>query len=185
MKGVVFNLFEDFIVQTFGDAAWEAILEKSPHDARGVKVGPGTYPDGHLFAMVGAACEVSGLPVDTAVRAFGKFLFGGLARKYPAVAGRFPDAVSMLTGIDSVIHVEVNKLLPGAVTPTILCSEDAQGLVLRYSSSRSLCTLMEGLLDGMAEHFKVDLQWTHDVCCKRGAAACELRLTLGAQRQVA
>lgn len=186
MKGIVFTLFESFVVEQFGEEAWEAILDASPHEARGVRVGPGTYPDAHLLMLVKAACEKSGLAPEVAVRAFGKFLFFGLIKKYPVIAAQFPDAASMLKGIDSVIHVEVNKLLPGSVTPTILCSARDDGrLELTYASKRQMCTLLEGLLDGVAEHYGVDLERTHDVCMQRGAPRCSLVMSINPRRQAA
>jgi hypothetical protein len=186
MKGVIFNLFEAFIVETFGEEAWEKVLDASPHDAREVRVGPLTYPDSHLMHLVGAACQVSGLPPEQAVRAFGRFVFGGLARKYPDITSQFTGPREMLEGIDSVIHVEVNKMLPGAQTPRVVCqAHDDGSLTLTYESSRKLCTLLEGLLDGLEAHYGVAIERRHDVCMHRGAPRCELRLTLSAARAAA
>jgi hypothetical protein len=186
MKGVIFNLFEEFIVETFGDEAWEAILEASPHEAREVRVGPHTYPDHHMQHLVSAACRVSGLPPDQAVRAFGKFLFGGVARRYPSLVNQFHDAPSLLKGIDSIIHVEVNKLLPGAQTPRVLCQEHDDGsMTLTYESARKMCSLLEGLLDGLEAHAGARIERTHDVCMQNGAPRCELRLRFSAVRAAA
>jgi hypothetical protein len=184
MKGIIFNLFEEFVVETFGAEAWEDILEASPHDARAVRVGPATYPDAHLFMIAEAACKKANLSLEVALRAFGKFLFFGLGRKYPSIVKQFPDAQSLLKGIDSVIHVEVNKLLPGSVTPTILCTDDGQGgLTLTYDSARRLCPLLEGLLDGLSEHSHQRIERTHDICQHKGAPRCELKLTFHSLQQ--
>jgi hypothetical protein len=185
MKGVVFNLLEAFVVQTFGDEAWEAVLEKSGH-AGSVWVGPGTYPDEHLMAVAGVAAQHAGLPLKTAVRAFGKFSFGGLGRRHPDIVARFADPVSMLEGIESVIHVEVRKLMPEAVTPRILAERRPDGrLAVSYESRRGLCALLEGLLEGMGDHYGVNVTLEKSACQHDGAARCEYLVSFSARQQAA
>jgi hypothetical protein len=151
-----------------------------------VWVGPGTYPDEHLMAVAGVAAQHAGLPLKTAVRAFGKFSFGGLGRRHPDIVARFADPVSMLEGIESVIHVEVRKLMPEAVTPRILAERRPDGrLAVSYESRRGLCALMEGLLEGMGDHYGVNVTLEKSACQHDGAARCEYLVSFSARQQAA
>jgi hypothetical protein len=176
MKGVVFNIFEDFIVEGWGEEAYEALLDACPLHTKEPFVGPGTYPDTDLIMLVTRACQRFGVEAPDALRLFGTFMF-------PELAGRFSTFVeghtakSFLMSVHDVIHVEVRKLFPDAVTPSFHY-EDPGGdeLVIHYSSKRQLCFLMEGLLDGVGEHFGVTIERTHDVCMHDGADACRFGL---------
>ena len=68
-----------------------------------------------------------------------------------------------------MIHVEVAKLYPGAVTPGFSESRrDDKTLHLTYTSERKLCRLAEGLIDGAAKHYGDDYVLTHSPCYNEG-----------------
>ena len=172
MKGVVFNIFEDFVVEGWGEEAYDSLLDMCPMHARGPFVGPGTYPDADLIALVTKACERFGVSAPDALRAFGAFMFPKLAQKFPMFLEKH-DAKSFLMSVHDVIHVEVRKLYPEAVTPSFHYEDRGDdGLTIHYSSPRKLCLLLEGLLDGVGQHFETKIHFSHDQCMHDGAEAC-------------
>lgn len=176
MKGVVFNIFENFISEGWGDDAYEALLDACPLHGDGVFVGPGTYPDADLVALVTKACERFGVEPPDALRAFGRFMFPKLAQKVPRLLEGH-DVRSFLLSVHDVIHVEVRKLFPEAVTPSFAYEELDDGtLVIAYTSERRLCHLMEGLLEGAAVHFEQPITQSHTVCMHDGAPHCRFEL---------
>jgi hypothetical protein len=181
MKGVIFNLLEDFITQGWGEDAYEEILALCPFHGQEPFVGPKTYPDADLLALVARASEKLGVPVPDAIHAFGRYLFPRLATKYPIFLDGYAHPKPFLKTINDVIHVEVRKLFKDAEPPSITWSDAGpDGLVLRYVSKRRLCDLMGGLLDGAADWFKTPIHYAHKRCMKDGADACELHLTFSA-----
>lgn len=186
MKGVIFNSLEAFVVEGFGAAAWEAILERVSAEAAAVKVGPGSYPDAQLFELAQAVADHAKLPLPDALRAFGAYLFKALERAAPTLIGQFDSAPALLKGIDDVIHVEVKKLMRDAYTPTILVVDRGHGqMELSYRSSRKLCVLLEGLLDGLGAHFGVTIERRQRECMHEGAGACLYELNVVAVERAA
>lgn len=180
MKGVVFNLLEGFITDGWGEETYDAILSRCPIHARGPFVGPGTYPDADLMAIVATTVEKLGVGLPEALHAFGKYCFPRLAARVPTFMAGHHHPKSFLFTLDSVIHVEVRKLFRDARPPRILCRDTGPDeLVLRYESERKLCTLATGLLEGAGEYFATPLTWTETQCASRGADACELRVVFG------
>lgn len=176
MKGVVFNIFEGFVSEGWGEEAYEALLDACPLHGDGVYVGPETYPDADLIALVTKACERFGVAPEDALRAFGRYMFPQLAAKFTAFLEGH-DARSFLLSVHDVIHVEVRKLFPDAVTPSFHYEPlDDGGLVVEYTSARQLCHLMEGLLDGVATHFDEPLAHHHATCMHHGAPHCRFEL---------
>ncbi len=139
MKGIIFKAFEDFVVANFGDEFYEQVLDDTPSAAPGVFVGPGTYPDAVLLALVQTAVQRAGISLEQALTAFGRFAFARLAATAPACVSGHAHPISLLQSIDSIIHIEVKKLYPEAVTPRIqvvqLADDRAQ---LCYHSERRL-----------------------------------------------
>lgn len=186
MKGVIFKHFEAFVCENFGEAVFEEILETAQLQTEGPFVGPETYPDADLFAMVGVATEKLGISVPDAVHAFGKDLYARLAKAVPMFVDDADDLKSFVKTIHSVIHVEVKKLFPGAETPHFHYEDTGPGrLVLHYTSSRKLCPLVRGLLEGAAESFGETLSLEETQCMHHGASSCVFELEFGVAARMA
>jgi predicted hydrocarbon binding protein len=183
VKGIIFNLLESLIIEKFGDEIIEEIYDEAEFSADVPPfVGPETYPDEDLFAMVPLLAQKSGLTVDDLVYAFGKYMFPVLADTYPGFLKGIESPVEFLGTVNDVIHVEVKKLFEGA-TPPMVVIEEANGdrATLRYSSERQLCRLAEGLLDGVADHFGQRVAYSHRQCMQDGADACVLDIEFRAE----
>jgi hypothetical protein len=173
---MIFNHLEAMVEQAAGPDAWDALLEQTPlQTSNGVFVGPKTYPDADLMALVGTASRVLGTPADALVQAFGRFLFARLAAQYPVFLKPGMTAKTFLASVDRIIHVEVRKLHPDAGLPTIRYEDPAPDrLVIIYQSPRRLCDLAEGLIQGVAERFGERIEVRQGRCMKRGDPECRL-----------
>jgi predicted hydrocarbon binding protein len=186
MKGVIFNLLEDFIIEGWGDDVYDEILSRCSLRTTEPFIGPGTYDDADLLAIVAQAAETLGLTVPEAVRAFGRYCFSGLARKFPVFLEGHRELKTFLKSIDEVIHVELKKLVPEAEPPKITFVDPAPNeLILTYRSRRRLCPLMAGLLEGAAAYFGTPLEYRETKCTSQGADACEFHLTFPAMESTA
>lgn len=184
MKGVIFNILEDFVVEGWGEDAYEEILSLRPLKTKEPFVGPGTYPDSDLFAIATAAAEKVGVPLPDALRAFGRFTFPKLAERYPMFVQDATSAKSFILSVHSVIHVEVRKLYPKAVTPSFTYEDTGEDtLKVNYTSARKLCQFMEGMLAGVGTHFGESIDVAHSACMLEGAPACIFDLRFGQQQE--
>lgn len=178
MKGIIFNLLEDMVVDQCGMQVWNDLLAKHAPTDR-VYVSAKSYADSELLNIVQDVAEQLKMPVTEVVRAFGRFLFGGLAARHTDVVKRFADFEALVFGIHDVIHLEVNKLYHEPGLPTISCQRlSPQQIQLRYASPRKLCYCAEGLLYGAAEYFHQSILISHPKCMHHGADHCELLIDL-------
>ena len=157
MKGIVFNIFEDFISKTFDLATYNKVLDESDMSDQ-VFVGPESYEDTVFLSLVGSAVKLSGLDVNVAVKAFGKFAFSKLVTKLSYITDDYDNPKDLLMDLDRIIHVEVRKLYPGAITPEFSPKLEGDLIVLNYVSKRQLCGFLEGLLEGMEEFYNVNVE---------------------------
>jgi Haem-NO-binding len=178
VKGVIFNIFEQFIVEKWGEEVFEDILAGAHLDSAEPFIGPATYPDEQIMALVVSASQKLQVPPEAATRAFGNFAFHVLAEKFPIFLKGIHDPKTFLLTVDKTIHVEVRKLYSGAVTPMFTYRDtEAQSLVIEYRSPRKLCPLMEGLISGLGEYYQSPIGCHHDRCLHKGDDCCEFHLS--------
>ena len=178
MKGIIFNVLEDMIVEKCGMAVWNELLEKHAPQNR-VYISGKSYEDSELFAIVSDVAVMLNIPLQDVVKAFGNFLFDGLATRHDEVVKQFSDFTELVMGIHDVIHVEVNKLYIEPALPVISSRiVSANKIELTYSSPRKLCFCAEGLLFGAARHYGQEIIIEHNVCMHNGADNCILDIEL-------
>jgi hypothetical protein len=178
MKGVIFNLLEEFIIEIADEDTYEEILDGVTLVTREPFVGPGTYPDEDLVALVTKTVERLGMPAPAALRAFGKWIFPKLAAMVPPELTDFDHPKEFLKTVDRIIHVEVQKLYEHAAPPKFYYEDPGpDSLIMRYHSERKMYDLMDGLLEGVAEHYKVPIQYERAETEWNGKQVCEYQLT--------
>jgi hypothetical protein len=164
MKGVVFNLLEEFIIANSDGDTYEEILDECTFVTDGPFVGPGTYPDEDLIMLVGKTVEKLGISAPAALRAFGKGLFPKLAATLPHDMTDYPHPKPFLMIVHQIIHMEVRKLYEDVAPPLFEFGDPAPDkLVIRHQSKRQMYDLMDGLIDGVADHFECPIEFTRQV----------------------
>jgi Haem-NO-binding len=172
MKGIMFNLLQEVVVQERGEATWDDILDAAGAD--GAYTSLGSYPDAELLRLLAAspARESPG----SGLRWFGRAAMPLLARRYPVFFTEHRSTRSFLLTLNNIIHTEVRKVYPGSDVPDFdFDSSSAEDqLVLGYHSKRKLCGLAEGLIEGAADHFSERVAISQTLCMHRGDEKCVL-----------
>ncbi len=174
MKGVVFNILELLIVEKFGDQTLEEIYTDVQFSGDVLPfIGPETYPDSDLFAIVKYLAEKTSIPENDLVFEFGKFMLPVFYKKFPVYFENMLSSIEFLKTVNDMIHVEVKKIFEDATPPVIEVEQlSEKKIILRYSSERKLCRLLEGLIEGLALHFNQKVSYAHKVCMKEGGDQC-------------
>jgi hypothetical protein len=171
MKGIVFNIFEEFIVENFGDDTWDLILDVSDEE-EDVFVGPKTYPDSTFLNLVQTAVKLKELKLEDTVRIFGKFSYSRLKGKLPDIIGNYSSPEEVLFALDGIIHVEVRKLLEDANTTSFDVKREGKDIIMEYQFDRKLCFFVEGLLEGLALSFQKKVKYTQTECTHKWHGNC-------------
>lgn len=173
MKGVIFNLLEEAVIDQFGDAAWDDLLDAA--QVEGAYTSLSSYPDSEIMALVAAASGRLSLSPAAILRWFGKSAIPSLAVHYPDFFKAPGNVRNFLLSVNTIIHPEVRKLYSGAGCPHFQFQEKGTGeLVIGYSSPRKMCALAEGFIDGAADHFGEKVKVSHRGCMHDGSPECSL-----------
>jgi hypothetical protein len=174
MKGVIFNLAEEVIVQSHGEDGWDAVLDAA--GLEGSYSSLGNYPDGELARLVQAASSLLQLTPQEVVRRLGEGALPLLAARYPFFFAGHASTRPFLLTLNDIIHAEVRKLYPGAEVPEFdFDDRDPACLVLRYRSARRLCALAEGFILGAARYYGEEASLDQQRCMHRGDDRCVIR----------
>ena len=182
MKGEIFNLLEDFVVEKWGRDKFEEIFAAthSQLQTKGPFVGPGTYPDSDFMLLVSRSVESFGVDLPVAIKAFGHYCFPRLAQKVAKQMNEYSHAKDFLKDLHRIIHVEVRKIYRDAETPHFTFQDPAPNkLIMIYHSKRKLYDFVEGLLDGVSDYFKIPISYTRRPFVENGKELCEFAVTFG------
>lgn len=175
MKGIVYQVFNQYVEDKLSDEAWEDALENTQLESKGIYTAVGTYKSKELFNLINYLCNKYDIEPNAAVYDFGKYLFPVLSKKYPIFVENQTNLKDFIKTIDDVIHVEVKKLYPEAELPKMKYEEpNEKSLILYYKSPRKLCSLALGLIDGAAEYFNTAVTAKHLECMLNGNEYCKI-----------
>ena len=171
MKGVVFNLLERVVVNKYGEAAWDQLLDATK--LSGVYTTLGSYPDEEIEQLVGAASAALNIPAPDVLRWFGREAMPLLALQYPVFFESHQNAGSFIMSVNAIIHPEVRKLYAGAGCPHFSFEKAENGsFLMGYNSPRKLCTLAQGFMEGAGDHYGNTVLVEHPRCMHKGDSNC-------------
>ena len=176
MKGIIFNLLEDVVVDAYGESTWDELLDAAGVD--GVYTSLGSYDDEEITALVSAAATKLSQPEDEVLRWFGRQAIPDMAKRWPEFFSAHQTTLPFLLSLNDLIHPEVRKLYSGAYCPFFAFNSPSDGsLTIGYQSQRKLCHLAHGFILGACDYYGESLEVQHRECMHQGAARCLISVT--------
>jgi predicted hydrocarbon binding protein len=176
---VVHAEFRQFALERVGRPRWTSLLGEAGLPVESHRLSE-RYPDEELVAAVGLLARETGSAPEVVLHDFGKALFPVLAATYGDLIPRDWRTLDLVEHTERVIHRTV-RLQDAAASPprlsAVRASEDEVRVL--YASSRRLCALAGGLLDGAAEHFGESVSVSEERCRRRGDPFCEFVVRVG------
>jgi hypothetical protein len=175
VKGIVFNLLEQLVRQEFGQAEWDHVRQDA--DVDGTFTSLSTYPDGVLRKLIAAVGKRASKTPGEALQWFGRHSMPLLATQYPHFFAAQNSTRSFILTLNDIIHPEVRRLYPGADVPVFdFDTSSPDELTLGYRSTRKLCALAHGFIEGAADHYGEGVEVEQSECMHRGDAKCVFQL---------
>lgn len=177
MKGVIFNVFNDIVVEQYDEQTWENLLDRA--EVSGAYTSLGSYGDQDMFQLVAAASDMFDMTPEQCLCWLGREMLPRFRNVYPGMLERYSATLPTLKALNNVIHPEVVKLYPGAIVPVFhYHATTDQSLVIEYCSSRGICSLAHGLMLGCGDYFNETVHVEHTECRHRGDERCLFHVTV-------
>lgn len=180
MHGLIFVTWEKYLSDRFGAsllASYRVKIGETPATA------PHTnhvYDDAILLAGVSAACELTGMPIDTLLREYGRyFIANGLTGYLCAFLLKKVHHARDLLLIMNSAHAQLRRT-PDTLTPPLfhyqMVAARPNDLILIYESPRKLCSVLLGAIEGAAERYNEQVRIVERTCLKQGHMACRFEI---------
>jgi hypothetical protein len=178
MKGVINVGIQEAFQSVHSADAWEEVKSAAGCDEPFFAIGQ-DYPDEITVALIKAIAEFCGLPSETVMVEYGKFMVPNTLKKYYltyfGLAGS--SAREFILSMDRV-HEQATRSVEGALRPKFHYEELADGrLLVHYSSQRKLCSFLRGLILGVGVAFCQELQVREISCVHKGDPGCIMEVT--------
>lgn len=179
MHGLIYSELARFAHQRIGPDAWNQLLQDARLAHRRYRATE-NYPSDDLAALVYAASKTTGLPADTLVEAFGRFLVPTLLELF--AVNLHPDwrTLDVIEHTEEAFHVVVRNRLQATPPPLKVRRLGPAEVRVRYASQRRLCSLARGIMLGVAHHYGEAVDITEASCMKQGAGVCDFHVRLAA-----
>jgi hypothetical protein len=175
MKGVVFNLLEEAVTKEYGTEVWEDLIDDA--EVSGAYTSLGNYSDEDMMSLVATAAAKLGISPSEVLRWFGNKAMPMLQERYPSLFEGHKSSRTFILSVNSIIHPQVRKLYAGASCPFFHFKEGADGtLMMRYESSRKLCDLAHGFMEGAATIYGEKVAVEHHTCMNHGDGDCQVEI---------
>lgn len=156
MKGIILTSFVGWLESSRGVVVTDEVIGRCGDrlSTDGAYTSVGNYPAAELTMLAASLAEIEGTSSDEVMRDFGVVAFEQFGSLHPEWLEGMPDLLSLLSHIESVIHVEVRKLYSDSQPPLISAQRgDAGAIHVTYESHRDLVALCHGLIEGAARHY--------------------------------
>jgi hypothetical protein len=171
MKGIIFNLLEEVVVQHHGNDVWDGLLAISKLD--GAYTSLGSYPDEDFRRLLAGASQMFSLTPFEVLRWFGNQAMPLIFMRYPRYFKSQISTRNFVLSVNHIIHPEVRKIYSGAQVPTFQFYDTPDGgLLMGYDSPRRLCALAQGFTEGAAKLYRETVHFEHLKCMHRGDDSC-------------
>jgi predicted hydrocarbon binding protein len=176
MHGVIFAELNDYVEAKHGADGWEAVLDEAGLESKSympIK----TYPDEELLALVEAAVTVTGASQDEVLRDFGRFAVPDLLDSYDAFLDDEWGPLDVLEHTEDAMHKAVRLKEDDATPPELECRRAGDDeVVIEYGSDHQLCSLGEGLIEGIGREYEADLEIRQEQCMNEFDPVCEIHV---------
>lgn len=171
VHGLIFASFRDYLHTEHGPEVVRAVTAGEPQYTLSE-----AYPDEQFLALLGPACEHTGLDLDALLFDFGVFTAAmTFGRLYSVLFSASPSARDFLLTVETPIHDTVRVAMPDARPPRLAVTDHgADGLEIVYTSPRRICQMLRGLVVGTGRIYDERLEVEEPECMHRGDPACRV-----------
>ncbi len=176
MHGIVHKAFKEFVETEVDGINWEAVVDEAGLEPT-LYLPVTDYPDEEFTRAATALSELSGRPDASLHKSFGRSLAPSLLDTFKAHIRDDWDAREVLLALDS-IYEQLDSDDEYSTSSTVSTRTDGNEVVLTYRSDRQLCTVLRGIVIGIADEYERTAEIVEPACLQAGADRCELHVTL-------
>ena len=178
MHGLIVNQLREFVIARRDRETWSRAVAESGAELPRVPRLTGSYADSDVFGIVGALVasrEFGSVPELLAD--FGEFLAGTLVRVYSPLVRPEWRTLDLIENVEEHVHTVARMRDSDAGPPQLSAVRRSPSVVeVTYRSPRRMCSLAEGIVRGLAAHYRETVRVSQPLCMHRGDDHCVVQV---------
>ena len=153
MHGTIFTLLKRYVQTQYDHSTWVKLTELAGL-AAGNFSHREVYPDEQMYALVGQAAEMVGIPAGELHEKFGEYLVPDLMYMYQKYVDPDWRTLEMLENTEHTMHDQVRREHPENSPPVLQVQRlNPNELLINYVSPRRMGGLAVGIVRGLAAYY--------------------------------
>lgn len=174
MHGIVHKTLKEHVEEDVSGVDWDGIADRAGLEPK-LYLPVTHYPDEEIDAVFEALTAATGESEADVQRAFGRRLAPELLNTFKAHVRDDWATRELLLALE-IVYERVGAQDEDSDLPDVATDADGGDVVVTYASERELCSLAEGIVLGVADHYDDDVTITEPECVRKGADRCRLRV---------
>ncbi|WP_455204943.1 heme NO-binding domain-containing protein [Kaarinaea lacus] len=173
MYGVIFHFLRNYVIDKHGGKdTWRTILKANGHAIDDFN--PITeYPDTDVIKLANTAAVMLKVPLVNVLEDFGVYTGKQLVTFYHMYVKKEWKTFDVIENAGSKIHQAINHYNTTRKPPHIDARRmSPDHLEIHYHSTRKLCPVLKGIVQGIAEHYNERFIVQETQCMHAGASEC-------------
>lgn len=173
MHGIIHRSLKQYVVDRTSQEGWETVTDVADVETR-LYLPVSQYPDEEVARILVTVSELTGHDEPTIQRDFGRYFAPQLLDTFDALVGRDWDALDAVEALDEIYPQVIDK--EGDPDSVQISTRRSNGdtVVVHYRSTRRLCPMLEGIIEGIAGEYGEKIQIRKETPTREGLRHCEL-----------
>lgn len=153
MHGTIFALLKRYVQTRYDHSTWVRLVEAAGLTATDFNHKE-VYPDEHMYALVGKAAELTGIPAAELHEKFGEYLVPDLMYMYQKLLQPHWTTLDLLEHTEHTMHRQVRQEHAENAPPVLKVERISENeLEINYVSKRRMGALAVGIVRGIAVYY--------------------------------
>ncbi|SFP82643.1 heme NO-binding domain-containing protein [Hymenobacter arizonensis] len=153
MHGSIITLLKRYVQTQYDHSTWVKLVELSGLDKIEFNH-KSVYPDEHVYALVGHAAEMTGIPAEELHEKFGEYLVPDLMYMYQKLVRPEWKTLDMIEHTELTMHKQVRQEHADNAPPVLDVTRISENeLMIEYVSPRRMSGLAVGIVRGLAIYY--------------------------------
>jgi hypothetical protein len=173
MHGIIHRSLKQYVIDRTSEEGWETIIDVAGVENR-LYLPVSEYPDEEVTEVLATVTELTGHDEAAIQRDFGRYFAPQLLDTFDAHVGRDWNAIDAVEGLERIYPQVVAKDDAADSMQISTRRSSADTVVVHYRSSRTLCPMLEGMIEGIAGEYGDEIRIGKGSPTRDGLRHCEL-----------
>lgn len=173
MHGIIHRSLKQYVIDRTSEDGWQMVIDVADVENR-LYLPVSEYPDEEVTDVLATVAELTGHDEVAIQRDFGRYFAPQLLDTFDAHVSRDWGAIDAVESLERIYPQVVSKDDDPDSMQISTRRSDGNTVVVHFRSSRKLCPMLEGIIEGIAGEYGEAIRIGKESPTRDGLRHCEL-----------